>query len=71
MKLNVCLYTMAERFEVIQMGERLKNLSSLALGVAIVGCLLALTACDSSPGEWEKEELVTEYGDRFEHWVRL
>lgn len=41
----------------------------IALSMFIIGCMLVFKECDR-PDDWKKEIIVTDYGDRFEHFYR-
>jgi hypothetical protein len=59
-----------ERFEVVAMTKLFEKIS-LKLVVVIIGLTIVLSSCEEPPGEWEKEDIKTEYGDYFEHFYRF
>ena len=53
------------------MNRHLNKKSTWLLRSILIAVILVLTSCKQSPSEWKKEEVVTEFGDRFEHFYRI
>ncbi len=65
--LFVSLALVVEHGTETKMKKNLKKVFPLMLCIV----MLVLASCKQSPGEWEREDVVTDYGDYFEHFYRF